>query len=471
MLYNIHGDFMKSKILNFKRTILLIIRLLNLVVITALFAYAWYSVYSEPVLPGAATEFFRKGHWLVVLIYAVLLAAFTQLNGGYKVGDYRISEMIYSNFISIFFINIIYYFMIALMWRAFPRIDVMILVTIFQFMYVFFWSILANRLYFKIFKARKVIFLYEQDTPSVVLEKMNRRYDKYNINEVTRIADGINFNETIKGFDAVALDRVSPDLREKCIRECYNQNIRLYLVPSFDDVILESSMMINLLDTPLYLMKNRGLSFEQKIFKRLFDLIISVIAIIFLSPIMLLTAIFIKLEDWGPIFYKQKRLTIGGKEFNIIKFRSMRVDAEKDGIAVLMKQNDDRITKTGKFIRKFRLDEIPQLINVIKGDMSIIGPRPERPEIAKKYYKKMPEFKFRLTGKAGITGYAQVMGKYNTKPYDKLVFDLMYLENYSFLFDLKILLMTFKTLFNLNATEGMKSKGHIEKNEFYEDYE
>lgn len=449
---------MKSKILNFKRSILLGIRLLNLVVITAIFAYAWYSVYSEPVLPGAATEFFKKGHWLVVIIYAILLVAFTQLNGGYRVGDYRISEMIYSNFVSIFFINVIYYFMIALMWRAFPQVDAMIVMTVIQFIYVFLWCYLSNRLYFKLFKAREVIFLYEEDKPSDVLEKMNKRYDKYNITEVVRIADGVKFGEVIKGYSAVALDRVSPTLREQCIRECYAQNIRLYLVPSFDDVILESSMMINLLDTPLYLMKNRGLSFEQELVKRGIDLLVSIPVIILLSPIMLLVAIMIKLEDRGPVFYRQERLTQGGRIFKIIKFRSMRVDAEKDGIAVLMQQNDCRITKVGKFIRKCRLDEIPQLINVIKGDMTLIGPRPERPEIAEKYYRSMPEFKFRLTGKAGITGYAQVMGKYNTTPYDKLVFDLMYLENYSFLFDIKIALMTLKTLFNVEATEGVNEE-------------
>ncbi len=454
-MYNIDGDTMRNVLMNFKRTILMLIRFTNLAVLTAIFAYVWYTHYSQPILPGAATEFFRKGHWLVVIIYAVLLMAFTQLNGGYRVGDFRISEMIYSNFISIFFINVIYYFLIALMWRAFPQLDVMIYMSIIQFVYVFLWCYVSNKLYFKLFKARRVIFLYEEDQPSLVLDKMNRRYDKYNITEVVRIAYGVRFSEVIRGFDAVALDRVNPALREQCIRECYAQNKRLYLVPSFNDVILESSMMINLLDTPLYLMKNRGLSFEQELIKRAFDLVISVPVLIVLSPIMLLVSCMIKLDDGGSVFYKQDRLTIGGKVFQIYKFRSMREDAEKDGKAVLMQKKDDRITRVGKIIRKLRLDEIPQLINVIKGDMSLIGPRPERPEIAEAYYKRMPEFRFRLTGKAGITGYAQVMGKYNTTPYDKLVFDLMYLENYSFLFDLKILLMTVKTVFDVDATEGI----------------
>ncbi len=447
---------MSYKIMNFKRTILMLIRLSNLAVLTAVFAYTWYTVYSQPVLPGAATEFFRKGHWLVVIIYGCLLMAFTQLNGGYRVGDYRITEMIYSNFISIIFINIIYYFVIALMWRAFPQMRSMMIMTAIQFIYVFLWCYISNKFYFKLYKAREVLFLYEAETPSIVLDKMNRRYDKYHISDVVRITDSVNFKDVIKGYDAVALDRVNPSLREQCIRDCYAQNVRLYLVPSFDDVILESSMMINLLDTPLYLMKNRGLSFEQELLKRFFDLLISVIVLLALSPIMVLVALLIKLEDGGAVFYRQNRLTIGGKIFRIYKFRSMRENAEADGKAVLMQKDDDRITRVGRVIRKCRLDELPQLLNVIQGDMSLIGPRPERPEIAEEYYQTMPEFSFRLSGKAGITGYAQVMGKYNTTPYDKLVFDLMYLENYSLLFDIKIALMTLKTVFNAEATEGVK---------------
>lgn len=464
---------MSYKISNFKRTILLLIRLSNLAVLTAIFAYTWYTIYSQPILPGAATEFFRRGHWLVILIYACLLMAFTQLNGGYRVGDYRITEMIYSNFISVFFINIIYYLLIALMWRAFPQMEAMLIMTLVQLIYVFLWCYIANKLYFKLYKARDVIFLYEDAEPSIVLNKMQRRYDKYHISDVARITYGVNFKEVIKGYNAVALDRVNPTLREQCIRECYAQNIRLYLVPSSDDVILESSMMINLLDTPLYLMKNRGLSFEQELLKRFFDLLISVSVLLLLSPLMLIVALLIKLEDGGSVFYRQDRLTKGGKIFRIYKFRSMKEDAEADGKAVLMQKHDERITRIGHVIRKCRLDELPQLINVIQGDMSLIGPRPERPEIAERYYRTMPEFRFRLSGKAGITGYAQVMGKYNTTPYDKLVFDLMYLENYSLLFDIKIALMTVKTIFNADATEGIHQETSPTENEqtAEEDYE
>lgn len=446
---------MKSKAINYKRTILLIIRLLNLAAVTGFFAITWYVFYSDPVLPGAAIGFFKKGNWLVVMVYAVLLGAFTQLNGGYKVGDYRISEMIYSNVLSIIFINTIYYFLIALMWRGFPDVTYIVLMTLIQFVYVFLWSMYSNRFYFRLFKPRRVIYFYQSEKPSIVLEKMNKRHDKYNVKEISRITEGINFTSAIMNYDAVVLDRVSADLREACIRDCYANKKRLYLVPSFDDVIIENSMMINLLDTPLYLMKNRGLSFEQNILKRILDLVICILAIILTSPFMLIASLAIIINDHGPILYKQKRLTRGGKIFRVLKFRSMRIDAEKDGVAVLMKQGDTRITKVGKIIRKCRIDELPQLFNVLKGDMSIVGPRPERPEIAEQYYKTMPEFRYRLNGKAGITGYAQVMGKYNTTPYDKLVFDLMYLENYSVLFDFKILLMTLKTIFDVDATEGI----------------
>lgn len=446
---------MKSKIKNFKRTILLFIRLLNISVLTGIFALAWYYFYSDPILPGAAIEFFRKGNYLVVIIYTVLLGAFTQLNGGYKVGDYRITEMIYSNFISIFFINIIYYFLISLMWRAFPELDGMIIVLIIQAIYVIAWSVFSNRLYFRLFKAREVLYLYETAEPSHILEKMMLRYDKYNVKDSIQVTEASDFSALIKDYDAIALDRVDPKIREKCIQACYTQSIRLYLVPSFDDVIIESSMMINLLDSPLYLMKNRGLSFEQNLTKRIFDLVISIPLFLISCPIMLIVGIAIKLDDQGPLLYKQKRLTKDGRTFEIYKIRSMKVNAEKNGKPVLMSKGDDRITRAGKWIRKCRFDELPQFINVIKGDMSIVGPRPERPELAEEYYENMPEFQFRLMGKAGITGYAQVMGKYNTTPEDKLIFDLMYLENYSLLFDIKILLMTFKTLFDVHATEGV----------------
>ena len=172
-------------------------------------------------------------------------------------------------------------------------------------------------------------------------------------------------------------------------------------------------------------------------------------------PFFLFIAVAIKLEDGGPVFYKQCRLTKGGKTFDILKFRTMRVNAEADGVARLAAQGDNRITKVGNLLRATRLDELPQVINILKGEMSMVGPRPERPEIAAEYKKEIPEFDYRLKLKAGLTGYAQIYGVYNTTPYDKLKLDLIYIRNYSIFLDLKLIFMTPKILFMKEKTEGV----------------
>ena len=216
--------------------------------------------------------------------------------------------------------------------------------------------------------------------------------------------------------------------------------------PKISDIIIRGGEDIRLFDSPLLLCRNEGLSFDQRLFKRIFDILFSVIGLAVLSPIFLIIAAAIKIDDRGKIFYKQKRLTMNAKEFYVYKFRSMIPDAEKDGIPRLASNSDSRITRVGKFLRKCRLDEIPQLINILRGDMSVVGPRPERPELTEKYEKEMPEFRFRLKVKAGLTGYAQVTGVYDTTPYDKLKMDLMYIERYSMVMDLRLILMTLKTI-------------------------
>lgn len=213
---------------------------------------------------------------------------------------------------------------------------------------------------------------------------------------------------------------------------------------------------MNLFDSPLLLSKNDGLQIEQKIVKRLLDIAISAVGLLITSPLFLLIAISIKCTDRGPVFYKQKRLTQGGKEFKIYKFRTMIQDTEKGGRAVLARDEDDRILPVGKILRRLRLDELPQLWNILKGDMSMVGPRPERPELMAEIVEEIPEFVYRLKVKAGLTGYAQVYGKYNTTAYDKLKLDLTYIRNYSIFLDLKLILMTPKVMFLKESTEGVK---------------
>ena len=234
--------------------------------------------------------------------------------------------------------------------------------------------------------------------------------------------------------------------------------IILYVMPKISDVILVGSEELHVFDTPILLTREYSLSMEQRFIKRSIDVICSLILLVVTSPLMLLTALAIKLYDGGPVLYKQVRCTTGQREFYIMKFRSMRTDAEKDGVARLAQKGDKRITPVGKVIRKCRLDELPQLINILRGDMSFIGPRPERPEIIAQYMEVMPEFAFRMKVKAGLAGFAQVYGKYNTSPYDKLKLDLTYIENYSVWLDLKLMLLTLKVLFWPDSTEGVESE-------------
>ena len=259
-------------------------------------------------------------------------------------------------------------------------------------------------------------------------------------------------------MNAVMLWDVDSKTRNKLLKFCYMNSIRVYLMPKITDMILLGAEELHIFDSPLLLTREYKLTMEQRFCKRTIDIVCSLILLIITSPIMLLTAIAIKLQDGGPVLYKQVRCTINQREFMIMKFRSMRMDAEKDGKARLASKNDDRITPVGKFIRKCRIDELPQLINILCGDMSFIGPRPERPEIIKQYVEVMPEFVYRMKVKAGLAGFAQVYGKYNTTPYDKLKLDLIYIERYSLWMDIKLMLLTLKVLLWPDSTEGVESE-------------
>jgi len=288
--------------------------------------------------------------------------------------------------------------------------------------------------------------------------------DKYMICEsvsVTEPADKIR--ELILKYEGVIICDIPAEQRNDYLKFCYEKSVRAYIAPKISDIIVRGADDIRLFDTPLLLCRNYGLDVEQKVIKRLFDIVFSLITLILVSPFMIFAALAIKLHDGGPVLYKQKRLTIDGKVFDVLKFRSMVVDAEKLSGPVLASEDDPRITPIGRFLRKVRLDELPQLLNILKGDMSVVGPRPERPELSEEYKKEMPEFEFRLKVKAGLTGYAQVTGVYDTVPYDKLKMDLMYIENYSFRMDLQIILMTIKTMLFPPKSNAESGNGLIEQ--------
>ena len=257
-------------------------------------------------------------------------------------------------------------------------------------------------------------------------------------------------------IEAVMIYDIRAEIRNDILKYCFEKDIRTYSIPKISDILIRNASELNLFDTPILVSKNAEISIEQRFLKRCIDIVISLAGIILSSPIILITAIAIKVYDGGPVFFRQSRCTIDNKVYQIIKFRSMITDAEKDGVARLATENDDRITPIGHFIRKTRIDEIPQFFNVLKGDMSIVGPRPERPEIIAEYCEQFPEFMYRTKVKAGLTGYAQVFGKYNTTSYDKLKWDLMYIEKFSIWLDLKLIIMTIKIVFMKESTEGLE---------------
>lgn len=287
------------------------------------------------------------------------------------------------------------------------------------------------------------------------LHFMNGRPDKFHIEKIVDINEGLDkIYGMMEPYDAVFINDIPSEIKNDILKECFSRDIRVYFTPKISDIIGKNSEEINLFDTPLYLCRNAGLSLSQRIVKRTCDIVFSLIGLVLTSPILLVTAIAIKLEDGGPVFFRQERATLGGKEFSILKFRSMIVDAEKDGRPHPAGEKDPRITKVGNVIRATRIDELPQILNILKGDMSIVGPRPERLEHVQKYCEEIPEFKYRLKVKGGLTGPAQVFGKYNTSPLNKLKMDLFYITNYSLLLDLQILFETVKILVQKESTEG-----------------
>lgn len=260
----------------------------------------------------------------------------------------------------------------------------------------------------------------------------------------------------LERVEVVFLFGVHSHERNIILKQCIAQGVEVYLIPTIGDVLMSGAKRMHLFHLPILRAARYNPGPEYLFVKRAIDLAASGLALAVFSPVMLGAALAIRWTDGGPVFYRQKRLTQNGRVFEVLKFRSMRVDAEKDGVARLSTgKSDDRITPVGRVLRKYRLDELPQLINILRGEMSLVGPRPERPEIAAQYQQELPEFSLRLQAKAGLTGYAQVYGKYNTTPYDKLKMDLMYIANPSLGEDLMIIFATIKILFQPESTEGV----------------
>ena len=417
------------------------------------FGFVWYMQY----LPQMSKEnaLYRRGNWAAIGLYVLIIFFFTRMFGGYKIGYMRRADIILSQILAVVLAMGVAYLEICLIANDYLSFQPLFFMGLVQAAFLIPWVFIVRKAYQFLYPPRQMLVVYGHYSPDDLIAKINTRKDKYNICASVSYRIGYEaLYELIPKYSAVVLCDLPAEARNQIMKYCYQESVRTYVTPKISDILFRGADDIHLFDTPLLLSRNQGLSIVDLFIKRVMDIVISLIGIVIASPFMLIIVIAIKLYDRGPILYKQERLTKDGKPFMIYKFRSMSVNSEVQG-ARLAAKDDARVTPVGKVIRSIHFDELPQLFNILKGEMSVVGPRPERQVIADRYTEEIPEFVLRLKVKAGLTGYAQVYGKYNTTPYDKLKLDLTYIQQYSVWLDIRILFLTFKILFIKENTEGV----------------
>ena len=428
-----------------------VVKMVNIVLLMIPFLICW-TLYYEP---RTTTVGSKQVSVLVMIIFFLICYYFGQRLDCFRVSILQIRDVIFGEVLATMITDIIMYILIWMLSIHLPNLIPGLITWGGQCVIGVIWAYVMHQSYFSTHPPLRTIVIYDE---RMGMENLIHTYGlekRFNIKTVYPVESIMDKLEVMEEFDAAFLCGIHSRERNIILKHCINHKIKLFMIPRIADVMMRGSEQIHMLYLPILKTQRYKPSIEYQIIKRTMDIVVSGIATIVLSPLFLITAIAVK-SDGGPAFYKQKRLTKDGKVFEILKFRSMRVDAEKYSGAVLSAgENDPRITKVGRIIRACRLDELPQLLNILKGDMSLVGPRPERPELQKEIEKEVPEFGLRLQAKAGLTGYAQVHGKYNTTFYDKLLMDLMYISKPSILEDLTIMLATVKILTSKESTEGV----------------
>ncbi len=425
--------------------------LLESFVLSVIYYYVWREFYRIDFGP----TYYGRGKVVLIFVYFVIIVSSIRLCEGFKFGHLKFSDVFVSQIVAIIMANFVTFWQISLIANVMVIVHPMLILTGIDIVISCICCYLFTAFYHGKNVPRNMILIYGSDSAIDLKFKMDLRQDKYTITKILRYDVGMEtIEKEIAKHDSVILNDIPAQIRNDILKYCYHNEIRTYIVPKITDIIIKGAPDISLFDTPLMLVKGRGLTVTQRFAKRLMDITICLIVAIPFAIIVLFVAIAIKLDDKGPVFYTQERLTKDCKSFKIYKFRSMKVHSEEEETFQGAETDDPRITRVGRFIRRTRLDELPQLINIFKGDMSIVGVRPEHIADMEKHEKEIPEYAERYKVKAGLTGYAQVYGKYNTSPYDKLRMDLMYIENYSLILDIKLILMTLRTLTQKDSTEG-----------------
>lgn len=429
-----------------------IVKLLDAVMITLPFTACWYWYYAERIV----APYHFRGNMLMVALFFILYIVIGRVYDGFLMSMQRISEIICSQALAAAVCDFLMYVVIWLLSKQMPNIWPGLLAFAAQILLAGVWAVGAHKWYYKTFPPQTTAIIYDERHD---LQRLIGEYGldkKYHVQKTADVEECLRDISMLDEMQVVFLSGVHSHERNVILKHCVAKHIHVFVIPRIGDVIMSGAKSMHMFHLPILRVRCYMAQPEYLFIKRALDIVVSLAGIIITSPIMIITAIAIKATDGGPVMYKQMRLTKNGKQFMILKFRSMKIDAEDDGVARLSTgDKDERITPVGRFIRKCHIDELPQMFNILFSDLSIVGPRPERPEIAEQYCEKMPEFELRLQAKAGLTGYAQVYGKYNTTPYDKLQMDLMYMAHPSIIEDLKIMLATVKTVFVPESTEGV----------------
>ncbi|MCQ9210512.1 sugar transferase [Granulicatella seriolae] len=397
---------------------------------------------------------FTQSFWYIILFFLAL----NILSGVYVYYNKSVGDLLFITIIDQFFLSLfIMVLTFAGRWLAFPR-SVILLNLIFSIILLFLWRYAVFEFYRRFSGSKKIMVIGKQEKVFAAIDNFKSSKSVRHI--VTHVAlDRYleNVQEYLKDVDIVYIaSQINQDERIEICEYVMRNNKKVFLNTSFDNLLLVNPNLMNIEDESIMELSGFEIPQEIEMMKRIADILISLVLLVITSPIMLVAAILVKRSSEGPIFYRQTRVTKGGLDFEILKFRSMGVTAEQESGPVLATSNDVRVTPVGKYLRALRIDELPQLINVLKGDMSLVGPRPERPFFVEQFKEENPYYYLRHNVRAGITGYAQVYGKYASNFNSKLNFDLIYIKKYSLVLDIKIMLQTVKILFDKVSSQGLE---------------
>lgn len=344
-------------------------------------------------------------------------------------------------------------------WFTFPR-SIIFISFIISSVILISWRMIVFKLYEKIDGTKKVMVVGSRDACLKAVQNFETSKNKRHT--ITKMVIDNYFENVKTHMSSVDIVYIAERIEEHEKIRIYDFLIRhkkkLFLNTSFENLVLVNPNIMSIEDESIIEASDFSISPEDDIIKRMIDVVAAALMIVLTSPILVVTALLVKVTSNGPVLYKQVRITKNQKEFNVLKFRTMSATAEKESGPVLATANDARVTSIGKYLRSFRIDELPQLFNVLKGDMSLVGPRPERPFFVDQFKKENHDYYLRHNVRAGITGYAQVYGKYASDFNSKLNFDLVYIKKYSFILDLKIMLQTIKILFDKVSSEGVSDE-------------